>query len=369
MNLREDGSWPYTDLPDKTETEIEMDENLEDDPEDDLEDDLGSTLSEDESHAFSSFWNRVENSTFEEQKYPHLSERNLNDEQQNQHRSNFAMVVQLQEIPEESSIEREKLSPWIHNNKEKAHQLETHQKELAEREHECSEKEHRLSVWTQDNKQISHQLKTRQKELAERERECNDKELRLTALAAKFQAQEDEQNRVIKVNTLVSQSSQTNQVDTHTDNTLGQVNIHVSIPQYIQASDAETESNNVSIAVQTNMSISIISQACQVETCMTVHQRQTHQDAAAQTAMDILQSSQSRELYPERPAQRNSHDKAVQVNIALPVSTSPSEPHLPSCCQETKKQMHSTFMTNMTNCKRGIITALDNTEVSELTYQ
>ena len=62
------------------------------------------------------------------------------------------MAVQLQEQHEELSIQREKLAAWIQDNKQRACQLETQQKEVAEREHECSKKEYDLSALMHDNK-------------------------------------------------------------------------------------------------------------------------------------------------------------------------------------------------------------------------
>ena len=354
------------------EISIDQEEHLEPDPR--------STLHED---WYSSLLNRVENFvttqkllTPGEENYQDISEGIINEEQQqNQQKSDFTlkeheleerenrinlMEKQLQEQLEESSMEREKLSAWIQDNKQTAQQLETQQKEITERERECSEKERSLSARIHDNEQKACQLEAQEKELAERECECNEKERCLKAWEAKFQAHE-EKWEVIQANTLVSQSIQTNQLDTKTDD--ASVHANIRIPHHTQESGTEADNNNVNIAVQANVSISKTSPARRV---IKIHQHQSHQDAAAQTTMDIPQSCQP--FYSARPAHRNSHDKAVQVNIPQPASTSPSEPHLLSCCQETKKQMHSTFMTNMTNCKRGIITALYNTEVSELTY-
>ena len=242
--------------------------------------------------------------------------------------------IQLQKQPEESFMEREKLSAWIQDNKQKAGQLETQQRELTVREYECNEKELRQKAWE-----------------------------------ANLQAKEDETNKLkaIRTNTLVSQSSQTNEVGTKPDNASVQSNM--SIPQYTQESEAEIGSINVNIAVQTNMSISKSSQACQVETCKNLHQSQTNQDAATRTTMDIPQSSQPSEMGTARPVQRKSHDKAVQVNILLSASTSTCEPHKHNWSQEIKKQILSTFVTNMTNCKRDFTTALYNAEVSELAHQ
>ena len=235
-------------------------------------------------------------------------------------------------------------------NKQREQDLEIRQKELAEKESECSQREHSILAMIQD--------------LQVREQECREKELRLEAWEEKLQIQEDEQNKLetMRAITVVSNSSQTNEAGRKTDNASVQEN--TSNPQYTMEREAETESSNAKIPAQSNMSISKTSQAHLEETSMNVHQPQADQDSIAPTPMNTAQSSQSSELYGARPAQRNSLDSAVQMHIPLPVSAASSEPHLYNCCQETKKQMHRTFI----NCMRNIMAELNNAEVSDLKY-